>query len=172
MNGKLIALLSALLFAFSACDTVDDDRIPNYPVNINLGDAALWNTYGVNGFGSHRRFILTTLGREPSSFPFSQSSATGFGGVLVIEGLDPFSATPAVPLAYDLACPYEAKSDIRVYIETETYHAICPKCGSVYDVTMGGGAPLGGPSAESNLKYGLRRYRCVTGAYGGYIVTN
>lgn len=156
----------------NGCNTVDDDRIPAYAVNINISDAGSWNTYGVSGFGSSRRFILSTGLREPSGFPYSQQSATGYGGVLLISGMDPFTTTTDTPLAYDLSCPVEVKPDVRVVIEGSLYEAVCPKCGSHYDVTMGGGSPLSGPAATGKYKYGLRRYNCFPTGSGGYIITN
>lgn len=162
-------LLSA---AAAGCSEVNDDRIPGAPVNISLSDVATWNTYGVAGFGSNRQFILSSGIRVPKGFPFNQGSATGFGGVLLISGMDPFTATTDYPLAYDLACPVEMKADIRVEVENELYNAVCPSCGSVFDVTMAGGTPLSGPAASGNVKYGLRRYRCLPTGSGGYIITN
>lgn len=166
-----LCAISATLLA-SACQTVDSDNIPAAPVNIVIADAGSWNTYGVSGFGSSRRFILASGLREPSGFPYTQTSATGFGGVLLINGMDPYSATTDTPLAYDLACPVERKTDVRVQVETDLYEAVCPQCGSRYDVTMGGGAPLSGPAASGSKKYGLRRYRCLPSGSGGYIITN
>lgn len=164
-------LLAATAF-LSGCHSVDDDRIPTYAVAINLSDIGSWNTYGVAGFGDHRRFILTTGLREPAGFPYSQQSATGYGGVLLISGMDPFTTATDLPLAYDLSCPVEVKPDIRVEIEGDLYEAVCPVCGSHYDVTMGGGAPLSGPAATGDYRYGLRRYRCIPSGNGGYIITN
>lgn len=162
----------AVAIATTACNGVDDDRIPNLPVSISLSDAGRWNTYGVSGYGSSRRFILSQGVREPAGFPYTQTSATGFGGVLLINGMDPYSTATDVPLAYDLACPVEMKASVRVEIEGELYNAVCPVCGSRYDVTMGGGAPLSGPAAAGDRKYGLRRYSCYPSGTGGYIITN
>lgn len=171
-NFPAAICVTAAAIVISGCQTVDSDNIPAAPVNIILADAGTWNTYGVSGFGSSRRFILATGVREPSGFPYSLTSATGFGGVLLINGMDPFTATTDTPLAYDLACPVERKSDVRVEVETGLYEAVCPQCGSHYDVTMGGGAPLSGPAASGSTKYGLRRYRCLPSGSGGYIITN
>ena len=165
-------IFAAGVLALPSCGSVDDDRIPNMPVNIVLADAGTWNTYGVSGFGSHRRFILSQGMREPSGFPYSQTSATGFGGVLLINGMDPYSTTTDVPLAYDLSCPVEMKPNIRVEVEGELYNAVCPVCHSTYDVTMGGGGPLSGPAATGEHKLGLRRYSCYPSGSGGYIITN
>lgn len=162
----------ACLIILSGCHSIDDDRIPNYAVSINISDAGMWNTYGIAGFGTHRKFIFTSSMHEPSSFPFTRQSATGYGGVLLIGGMDPFTATTDLPLAYDLSCPVEVKPDIRVEIEGDLYEAVCPVCGSHYDVTMGGGAPLSGPAASGKYKYGLRRYQCIPSGSGGYLITN
>lgn len=173
MSRLLTALIMAAgMLMMTGCESVDDDRIPNMPVNIVLSDAGTWNTYGVSGFGSSRRFILAQSQREPSGFPYSQTSATGFGGVLLISGMDPYTTTTDVPLAYDLACPVEMKASVRVEVEGELYNAVCPVCGSKYDVTMGGGAPLSGPAATGEHKYGLCRYTCYPSGSGGYIITN
>lgn len=158
--------------ALAGCNTVDDDRIPSMTVNIVLADAGTWNTYGVSGYGSSRRFILTGSRREPSGFPYNQTSATGFGGVLLISGMDPYTLTTDAPLAYDLGCPVERKNDVRVQVEGDLYEAVCPVCGSHYDVCMGGGAPLSGPAATGKYKYGLRRYKCYPSGNGGYVITN
>lgn len=175
--NRIVRFLTTLIMAagtlvVAGCNSVDSDRIPNLPVNIVLSDAGSWNTYGVAGFGSSRRFILSQNVREPAGFPFSSTSATGFGGVLLISGMDPYTTTTDVPLAYDLACPVEMKSTVRVEVEGELYNAVCPVCGSKYDVTMGGGAPLSGPAATGDHKYGLRKYSCYPSGTGGYIITN
>lgn len=169
---SVVVLALVVILLSISCDRIDDERIPNYPVYIPLSDSGSWNVYGVSGFGSHKRFILSPALRMPSGFPYTQQSATGFGGVLLIGGMDPFSGTTEIPLAYDLSCPVEAKSDVRVEVEGESYHAVCPVCGSVYDVTMGAGAPISGPSTDHTRKYGLRRYKCNATLNGGFIITN
>ena len=166
------ALAAIFLFIASACDSIEDDRIPSLPVNINLADRGMWNTYGISGFGIHTEFILTSNMRRPSGFPYTVQSATGFGGVLLIGGMDPYTTETDVPLAYDLACPVERQQDIRVEIDSRTLEAVCPVCGSHYDVTMAGGAPTSGPALTGKYKYGLRRYNCLPASAGGYVITN
>jgi len=170
MRFLIAASLTTGVLALGGCDSVNDERIPAYAVSINLGDAGTWNTFGVAGFGTNRRFVISL--REPGGFHYSVGSATGYGGVLLINGMDPFSATTDTPLAYDLSCPVEAKPDTRVEITGEFYEAVCPVCGSHYDVTMNGGAPVSGPAATGKHKYGLRRYSCLPTGNGGYIITN
>lgn len=168
-SAKILpAVAVTLSIALGACDSVDDDRIPPLPVTIRLSNTGLWNTYGVTGFGQYRYFIRQL--REPSNFPFTEQTYTGFGGVLLIGGMDPFTADTQVPLAYDLACPVERKSDVRVIIDGERFDAVCPVCGSHYDVVMAGGAPVSGPATEK--KYGMKRYTCIPTAAGGYDIVS
>ncbi|MCH5225888.1 MAG: hypothetical protein J1D77_07790 [Muribaculaceae bacterium] len=169
--GAIGAIALGLMMA--SCQGIDNDRIPNMPVNIKLTDPGLWNTYGVSGFGSHRNFIYNPGGVSvPTGFSYNSMSATGFGGVLLIEGVDPLSAVTAYPLAYDLACPVERKASIKVSVENETYMAVCPECNSVYDVTMGNGAPISGEAITGKYKYKLKSYRVLPGANGGYLISN
>ena len=166
-------MLTCVLLITAACDTVDDDRIPGMPVNMNLSDPGMWNTYGVAGFGDFSYFVfMDGSPREPSGFPYTDMSATGFGGVLLIGGMDPFEMQTGVPLAYDLSCPVERTRTIRVRIDPATFEAVCPVCDSHYDVTMAGGAPVAGPALTGTHKYGLKRYYCHPASTGGYIINN
>lgn len=161
-----------MLSAVIACNQVDDDRIPSLPVQINLSGAGMWNTYGVNGVGVSRNFINDGSVREPSGFPFTATTYTGFGGVLLIGGMDPFTADPNVPLAYDLSCPVERSRTVRVAVDRENYEAVCPVCGSHYNVITAGGSPVSGPALTGKTKYALRRYYVDPASGGGYMIHN
>lgn len=163
----LFAIISTLILA--ACESIDDDRLPNMPVNISLADAGMWNSYGVSGFGDYR--VFTTSPRQPSNFPFTSKTYTGFGGVLLIGGLDPFAVNVSTPLAYDLACPVERNPETRVRIDSE-YMAVCDVCGSSFDVTMQRGAPVKGPAATGQYKCSLKTYNCYESGSGGYVIKN
>ena len=157
----------------AGCQSVDNERIPNMAVYVNLSDVGLWNTYGVSGFGSHRNFILRPEGNSvPTGFYYRSGSATGFGGVLLIEGMDPYNNLGSYPLAYDLACPVERDPNIRVKISNADYVAVCDQCNSVYDVTMAGGAPISGEAATGKYKYALKSYQVVPTGAGGFIIRN
>lgn len=161
-----LASLLASTFFLCSCHSVNDDRIPPVPVYINLGTTGMWNTYGVTGFGLYRCFIREL--QEPSNFSYTQTTYTGYGGVLLIGAMDPFTAETQVPMAYDLACPVECKPEIRVFIDEQSLEAICPQCESHYDVCMAGGSPLSGPALS--LRYGLRRLNCYPTEMGGYVI--
>lgn len=160
-----------ICISLGGCHEVDDDRIPQMPVLINLSDRGLWDTYGVSGFGNSRNFIMGVSPTQPAGFHYSADSRTGFGGILLISGMDPYSAQTSAILAYDLSCPVEREPNVRVYIDADNFVAVCPQCGSRYDVTMAGGAPLSGPAAQKKRNYGLKRYQCMGTQYGGYIIS-
>lgn len=160
----------ALAALLAGCDSVDDDRIPNMPVHISLATPDLWTTYGVSGFGNYRMFIRQ-LG-EPRNFAYGVNTMTGYGGVLLICASDPFNGSQVLPMAYDLSCPVECKPDIRVKVQMVDMLpvAVCPVCGSHFDITERAGAPASNPALSR--KYGLKRYDCYQTNYGGYLITN
>lgn len=155
-SGMVAALVIAMLA--SACDTVDDTRIPQRPVFISFTDVGVWNTYGVAAALDYRSFIKDS--RLPSGFPYTAQSGTGFGGVLLVCDFD------GVPHAFDLACPVEIKAEARIVVNSQEAVAECPVCHSVYDVFRLG-QPLSGKAA--GLGYGLTRYSVVSSAGGAYM---
>ncbi len=156
---KLLAAL-ALLVAASSCEHIDNKAVPSFNVRIDLGSYALWNTYGVNGMGDYRIFDRSK--NLPANYPFNVNTYTGYGGVLLMMGLE-------APMAYDLSCPVEAAYNITLSINPENFEAVCPKCGSRYDPLMGAGGPVKGVAI--NNKVGMRQYR-VLPSNGGYVITN
>lgn len=107
------AIASAIICSLSLCschDTVDSERIPYAPVHVDLSGQGTWDTYGVHAFGQGRKFIRTgnSADQEPKNFHYSDLSATGFGGLLLVGDLE------NMPLLYDLACPVERKQSVRV----------------------------------------------------------
>lgn len=151
-----LAVLAALALLCVSCDSVDDTRIPAAPVNIIFNDVGMWNTYGVGGALDSRTFVKEN--RVPANFPYTASTYTGFGGVLLV--CDYFGN----PKAYDLSCPVECKRDVRVYINSDN-EAECPECHSRYAVFENEGRPISGTAAQRN--FGLKRYSVRNGAGGG-----
>ena len=148
------------LIGSTACDTIDSKALPSYAVRIDLGSYALWNTYGVYGMGDYRIF-----NREkgiPNNFPYSVTTYTGYGGVLLMMGAE-------MPIAYDLACPVEMSPSITLSIDPGNFEAVCPKCRSRYNPLTGDGGPVSGVAI--NNKVGMTRYR-VMPSNGGYIIAN
>ena len=156
------AAVIALIAGGTACDTIDNDRIPAVPVNIIFSTVATWDTYGVTGALDSRRVILTRTEREPRNFPYPASSSTGFGGVLLV--CDYYGN----PVAYDLACPVEQRADVRVAVNKD-HVAECPVCHSTYAVFENQGHPLSGIAAERG--YGLQVYHVQPGRADYMVVT-
>ncbi len=162
LSGIISLLL--LLFVVLSCESIDDSRIPATAVNIEIDDQGLWNTYGVHSYGEYRYFVKQE--QQPSNFPYTALTYTGFGGVLLVSGYS--NGNYNVPLAYDMACPVEARYNVRLRFDQQNLNAYCPKCNSRYDVCEGSGRPISGEALNKN--YGLQRYRVVAASFGGYVI--
>ncbi len=149
-----------LLLCSTACEHINNKSVPNFGVRIDLSGYALWNTYGVSGLGDYR--IFNREKNIPSNFPFNANTFTGFGGVLLMMGIDG-------PMAYDLSCPVESTHDNILAIDAENFEAVCPRCNSRFNPLMGAGGPISGVAI--NNKVGMRQYRVLPSS-GGYIITN
>lgn len=147
--------------ALCSCHHVDNKRLPLTRVNIVFLSQADWVTYGVSGAGQHKRFIREE--RVPAGFPYLVTTYTGFGGVLLCT--DYYGN----PVAYDLACPVECRSDIRVAVNEDNL-AECPRCHSTYDIFAMSGNSVGGPAARDG--YGLQIYYVGPGHSGEYRVVS
>lgn len=154
----LIVLLTLLMA--SSCEHINNKSVPRFTVRIDLGNYALWNTYGVYGMGDFRIFDRNK--GIPADFPYNVNTYTGYGGVLLIRGMEG-------PLAYDLSCPVEASQNITLSIDADNFEAVCPQCGSHYDPLMGAGGPVKGVAI--NNKVGMRQYRVMPSG-GGYVIAN
>lgn len=159
---QLFYALMALVVmgSIASCDKIDNKAIPRYTVRIDLSGYAMWNTYGVTGMGDYRIFNRDKA--IPNNFPYNVNTYTGFGGVLLMMGID-------MPQAYDLSCPVEVNQNIVLSIDPDNLDAVCPKCGSRYNPLTGAGGPVSGVAI--NNKLGMRQYR-VTPLNGGYFISN
>ncbi|HIZ27299.1 MAG TPA: hypothetical protein H9969_09585 [Candidatus Barnesiella merdipullorum] len=154
---QLILLL--LILAIAGCDAGDRDRIPVAAVRVEFASQAMWNQYGVSGSFIHRRFILSQ--KLPAGFPYTLSSATGYGGLMLVTN------EHAVPFVYDLCCPVEINANIRIEFDEDNFCLRCPKCGSTYDISTGG--PMSGAAKEG--RYFLQSYSIAPyGTAGGQLI--
>jgi len=134
----IIILISG---AFMACNDNYVSSIPSYPVSLQLN---LTSTYPVfkNSFNQFLFFEKRIY----------ETDRIGFGGIIIYSGFDDSGNTGYY--AFDMACPYEAQSRVRVYpVEGSLGQVKCDKCGSVYDVSFGLGNPVSGPSSEILKRY-------------------
>ena len=155
------SLMAGILLALcGSCDHIDNKAVPSMLVHIDLGNYALWNAYGVSGMGEYR--IFDRDNHLPSNFPFNINTYTGYGGVLLMMGMD-------APMAYDMSCPVEASPTIRLSINPDNFEAVCSRCGSRYNPLTGLGGPVAGVAI--NNKVGMRQYH-VYPSNGGYVIAN
>lgn len=160
MKRLTLAALAAALLACAGCHTIDDDRIPPTAVYVPFNTIGEWQVYGVGGALDYRYFIKAE--RQPAGFPYTQLSQTGYGGVLLACDVN------GQPVAYDLACPVECRSDVRIRVVSGESYAECPVCHSTYSVfSTPYGYPLSGRAAE--MGWGLRIYSVAPGAMGEYM---
>lgn len=163
-KGIKALLMAACVSVLAGCSSIDDTRIPAAPVNVPFNTVGDWNVYGIGGALDWCKFIKNEGSRgtyvrwdgKHLDYPFVISTYTGFGGVLLVGDLY------GNPVAYDLACPYECKADIRVEVDKNLNQAVCPHCHSTYSIYDNYGYPTGGPAAERHL--GLTRYAVVQGS--------
>lgn len=152
-------LLLLLAVATIGCDSGDRDRIPAAAVRVEFASQSMWDQYGVSGSYIHRRFILSQ--KLPAGFPYTASSATGYGGLMLVTN------EHAVPFVYDLCCPVEINSSIRIEFDEDNFCLRCPKCGSTYDISTGG--PMSGAAKDG--RYFLQSYNIAPyGTAGGQII--
>lgn len=158
-KGLIYVILTiTMAAALGGCDKLDDDRIPPAAVNISFATEDMWRLYGVPATPDYRYFIKSE--RVPAGYPYAALTQTGFGGVLLVADVH------NEPVAFDLACPVEARSDVRIAVDPQKADAYCPKCHSRYSIYTNGGIPTSGPALEDN--YALRRYVVRTGIAGEY----
>ncbi|MCM1336470.1 MAG: hypothetical protein NC187_05480 [Candidatus Amulumruptor caecigallinarius] len=147
----------------SGCDKADDERIPSSAVYLPF-TTGLWNVYGVAGAGSWGYYSKSQ--GEPQGFPYAAMHETGFGGILLVTDY------LGSPVAYSAACPVERSN--RFHLDVTDVEgksvAMCPECGSTYDVFANQGTPLSGPAHEK--KYALTRYKVTANELYPVIVTD
>lgn len=143
-----------------ACHHIDDDRTPPAAVWIAFNTEHDWTEYGTPGALDHKTFIKGVI--VPGGLPQTALMQTGYGGVLLVGDIN------GNPAAYDMSCPVENRSDIRIQVDEESNDAFCAKCNSRYSIYTNYGQPLSGPAAENG--YGLTKYYVGSGPNGEYRV--
>jgi hypothetical protein len=157
-----LAAMAVGVICFSSCERINFERIPPSSVRLSFDTAAEWQMYGTPGALDHKNFILSGNTRIPKNFPWTALTYTGYGGILLVGDIT------GAPYAYDLACPVEVQSDVRVEIDETNNEAVCPKCGSRFAVFTNYGIPISGEARK--LKRGLRRFNVGAGSNGEYML--
>ena len=73
----------------------------------------------------------------------------GYGGVIVVHNmLDEYKA-------FDRTCPFEIDRNVTVEVDNEVLYAVCPKCGTKYEIGISSGIPNG------KSRHSLRQYNVI-----------
>ena len=145
---KKVLIVSILFCVCISCDENVSSTIPNAPVSLVLDLAGRDNA--LNGSLAFKEYIRDSQGNYSYNNPLA-TDRLGYGGILVIHGL---GENILNLYAFELACPNEAVSNIRVKPESSGLTAVCPECKAVYNIASGG-AP------HSGSKFWLKRYDIV-----------
>ncbi len=133
---KFISLL--ILFCALSCSKTEHSYFPSYPVYLELD--LTFEDKDLNGVMAYKEYIL---GKTSG---LGATERTGLGGILVYHSVDGYHA-------YDLACPNETQASVRVEMDDDAIYAICPKCGSKYNVFEGYGSLVEGPATRGLKSY-------------------
>jgi nitrite reductase/ring-hydroxylating ferredoxin subunit len=125
MLKKLFFIWLTLLVS-GACDKVQNP-IPSMSVYLELDVST--KDRELRGYPSYKEYTKSNI--NPSK------ERIGFGGVLVVHTI------VGEYVAFDRACPYEANSTIAVEVDEDILNAVCPRCGTKYDIATFPGAPNG-----------------------------
>jgi nitrite reductase/ring-hydroxylating ferredoxin subunit len=140
---RIFFICCLLLLSHLSCTDEQDNRIPLYPVYLNLD--LTYKDKELKTIPSYKEYTDKNINH-------TQKEKRGFGGVLVVHTM--FGEY----VAFDRACPHEAQANIVVEVdEGDITFATCPQCGSKYEIgLLGTGSPHEGVS-----EYGLRRYNTI-----------
>jgi uncharacterized Zn-finger protein len=138
-NRFCLLLPAFWLLAPASCQVVENP-VPAWRVYLNLD--LTFEDKELKAIPAYKTFTVKDAN-------LAQGESVGFGGVLVVHNM--FGEYKA----FDLACPYEARQDVLIEVDSEVLYAACPVCGTKYNVGAGYGAP------EGKSKHFLRTYNIV-----------
>ena len=147
-KGALLGVCLALLLSAAGCGK--GEQAPEVPDQSSFPVRYALDLMG-EGYPLREPFTMMTVTRARRA-----GDLLGAGGLLVVH--THFTGGESGEYAaYDLACPYEWPGIVRlVPREDGSLEAVCPACGTVYDLTFGAGLPKEGKS-----RYPLWQYRIV-----------
>ena len=135
---RILIICSILVFTFS-CD-IEENPIPTASVYLNLD--LTFEDRELKTIPSYKEYtyknINTAIGER-----------AGYGGVLVVHNM------LGEYKAFDRTCPHEVNPGVTVEVDNEVLYAVCPKCGTKYDIGIGSGSPNG------SSKHSLRQYNVL-----------
>lgn len=145
-----------LAFCFVGCDDTYKSSIPNVPVNLKIN---LTSEEPLFKNSANKYLLIKTRDYEYDRI--------GYGGILIYSSIDFDDSGKTKYYSFDMACPYEADRNIKVYPKEDAFgQVVCEKCGSVYEIGYGFGNPSSGPSKEP-----LKKYHIYIDSYDNLIVS-
>lgn len=127
----------------TACDDNYVSSVPTAMVSLKIDLSGQYNTFK-NSTNVFLKFEK----------PVYEADRVGFAGIIIYSGINFDDNGNSVYYAFDMACTHEIKQDAKVYpVEGKYGQVKCIKCGSIYDVSLGFGNPISGPSKEILRKY-------------------
>lgn len=131
-------VIVCLIFFFAlSCSKSIEQSLPLYPVNLTINLDYEWRLKASQAYKIFNK----------SNTQYQYNAQTGMGGILIYNGFDNNGGAHRY-YAFDAACPYESQSNVIVEVDSDGLHAICPKCGSKYELLYGLGNPIEGPSTK------------------------
>ena len=132
-------IICCILLATFSCK-VEENPIPIVAVYLNLD--LTFEDKELKASPSYKIFT-------PKNINIGIGERAGYGGVLVVHDM------LGQYKAFDLACPHEADPGVTVVVDDDVLYAVCPKCGTKYEIGIANGVS-GGPS-----KHSLRQYTVI-----------
>ncbi len=150
---RILPLL--ILLALLSCTDTIETRIPYRAVYLELD--LTYQDKALNAIQSYKIYTSKDIDQA--------GEQTGFGGILVYHGLS--GSGSGAFFAFDAACPHEASTNTIVEVDEAAIYAVCPKCGSKFELLNGIGNPVEGPCAED--KQSLKQYIVETSGNKIYV---
>lgn len=127
-----------------SCSKGIEPSLPTYPVNLIIDLDLEWRLKAVQ---AHKIF-------NKSNTVYQYDAQTGMGGILIYHGFDNNGGgAKDAYYAFDAACPYEASTNAIVEVDEDGIYAVCPKCGSKYELLNGLGNPTQGSLSTKYLQH-------------------
>ena len=123
----------------------------------NIPDAPIYFQIRLDSYPTFRNGVGNIL-QCPKDFILNETGSFGYSGTVLL--INDFQYNIC---AYDACCTNPACIPKKNKVSAEI-RATCPDCGSVFELSMGGGVVSG------VAKYPLRRYR--TNIYGNTLIVN
>ena len=135
---RIPIIFCLLIFVFSC--KIEENPIPLVSVYLNLD--LTYEDKELKTIPSYKEYTIKNIN-------IGLGERAGFGGVLVVRNM------LGEYKAFDRSCPHEASSNITVVVDDDVLYAVCPKCGTKYDIGLANGMPVG------TSKHSLRRYNVI-----------